>query len=178
MHQQVARLAIQVNTDFLQGVKAHAFDFALFEQGHVGFGDADVLCQIIKVAPRTAGEFEIIDKRLALQLSVASVSTLGLEAPPRGRRWLVYSMPPQTQLELQRMQETIRQSRPKSQTLPRGKGGGSLSVGLEQDSLATSDPALAGSRWDTWLQTHQSDGFFEVWSGTLAQLKKIAAEKK
>lgn len=133
---------------------------------------------IIKVAPRTAGEFEIIDKRLALQLSVASVSTLGLEAPPRGRRWLVYSMPPQTQLELQRVQETIRQSRAKSQTLPTGKGGGSLSVGLEQDSLATSDPALAGSRWDTWLQTHQSDGFFEVWSGTLAQLKKIAAEKK
>ena len=86
MHQQVARLAIQVNTDFLQCVKAHAFAFALFEQGHVGFGDADVLCQIIKVAPRTAGEFEIIDKRLALQLSVASVSTLGLEAPPRGRR--------------------------------------------------------------------------------------------
>ena len=133
---------------------------------------------IIKVEPRTAGEFEVIDKKLPLQLSVASISTLGLEAPPRGRRWLIYSMPPQTQSELQRVQEFIKQARAKSQATSKDKGGGNLSVGLEQDSLATRDPALADTRWDTWLQTRQSDGFFEAWSGTLAQLRKIAAEKR
>ena len=51
-------------------------------------------------------------------------------------------------------------------------------MGIEQDSLASSDPTLADTRWDTWLQTRQSDGFFEAWSGTLAQIKKIAVEKK
>jgi hypothetical protein len=39
-----------------------------------------------KVEPRAAGEFEVIDKKLPLQLSVESVSILGLEAPPRGPR--------------------------------------------------------------------------------------------
>ena len=49
---------------------------------------------IIGVELRTAGEFEAIDKKLPLQLTVASAPTLGLEASPRGRRWLIYSMPP------------------------------------------------------------------------------------
>ena len=133
---------------------------------------------IVKVEPRTAGDFDVIDKKLPLQLSVASVSTLGLEAPPRGRRWLIYSMPPQTQVELQRVQETVRQARAVNQATGKAKGGGSLSLGLEQDSLASSDPALADTPWSTWIQTRQSDGFFEAWTGTLAQLRKVAAEKR
>ena len=133
---------------------------------------------MVKVEPRTAGDFDVIDKKLPLQLSVASVSTLGLDAPPRGRRWLIFSMPPQTQLELQRVQETIKQARAASQATGKAKWGGSLSVGLEQDSLASSDPALADTPWSTWIQTRQSDGFFEAWTGTLAQLRKISAEKK
>ena len=76
------------------------------------------------------------------------------------------------------MQDTIRQSRAKAQTRPQGQGGGSLSVGVEQDSLATSDPTLADTRWNTWLQIRQSEGFFEAWSGTLAQLRTLAAEKR
>jgi hypothetical protein len=40
------------------------------------------------------------------------------------------------------------------------------------------EPALANTRWDTWLQTRQRDGFFEVWRGTPAQLRKMAGEKK
>lgn len=44
-------------------------------------------------------------------------------------------------------------------------------------AAAVTDPTLANTRWDTWLQTRQRDGFYEVWSGTPAQLKK-AAEKK
>lgn len=133
---------------------------------------------IIKIEPRTAGEFEVIDRKLPLQLTVASAPTLGLDAAPRGRRWLIYSMPPQTQAELRRVQDTVRQARAQSQATGKASGAGSLGVGLEQDSLAPSDPTLADTRWDTWLQTRQSEGFFEVWSGTLAQLKKIAADKQ
>lgn len=129
---------------------------------------------VIKVVPREAGAFEPVDKKLPLQLVVASQSTLGLDAPPAGRRWLIYSLPATTQAELLRIQVFIRQAR----AMPNNRGGGSLSVGVEQDSLAVTEPALVNTRWDTWLQTKQRDGFFEVWTGTPAQLQKLAATKR
>ena len=127
---------------------------------------------MIKVAPREAGGFEVIDRKLPLQLAVASVATLGLDAPPAGRRWLIYSLPVATQTELKRIQDFIKTARAN----PQVKGGGSLSVGVEQASLVSSDPALAHTRWNTWLQMVRKDGFFEVWSGTPAQLQKMATE--
>lgn len=128
---------------------------------------------IIKVTPREPGGFVPIDKKLPLQVAVASAATLGLDAPPLGRRWLIYSMPASTQTELQRIQATMRQAKANAT-------GGSLSLGVEQDSLAVAvmDPALADSRWETWLQMKKADGFFEVWSGTPAQLKKSADKSK
>jgi len=129
---------------------------------------------IVRLLPAQAGAFEPIDKKLPLQLSVASVSTLGLEPPPAGRRWLIYSLPAPTQAELRRVQNTIQQAK----ALPNGQGAGSLSVGVEQDSLAVTEPALASTRWDTWLQTRKQDGFYEVWSGTPDQIRKMAASKK
>lgn len=129
---------------------------------------------LIKVVPRATGAFEPVDKKLPLQLAVASQSTLGLDAPPAGRRWLIYSLPAATQAELRRIQGLIRQAR----ALPNNRGSGSLSVGVEQDSLAVTEPALVNTRWETWLQTKQRDGFFEIWTGTPAQLQKLAAEKR
>jgi hypothetical protein len=130
---------------------------------------------IVKMTPRDPAAFEAIDKKLPLQLAVTTVSTLGLEAPAAGRRWLIYSLPPATQAELQRVQSVIL----KAKTLPNGKGGGTLSMGVEQDSLAAAitDPALANTRWETWLQNKQREGFFEVWTGTAAQIQKLAAKK-
>jgi hypothetical protein len=127
---------------------------------------------ILKVDPREPGTFEAIDKKLPLQVSVASVSTLGLDAPPAGRRWLIYSLPAPTQAELLRIQTVMRQAKANSGN----KGGGSLSVGVAQDSLAVTDPALASTRWETWLQFKQRDGFFEVWTGTPAQLQKMGGK--
>jgi hypothetical protein len=129
---------------------------------------------VIKVMPREAGAFEPVDKKLPLQLAVAAQSTLGLDAPPAGRRWLIYSLPAATQAELRRIQGFIRQAR----AMPNNRGGGSLSVGVEQDSLAGTEPALVNTRWETWMQTKQREGFFEVWTGTSAQLQKLAAEKR
>lgn len=127
---------------------------------------------VIKITPREPGAFAAIDKKLALQLAMASGATLGLESPPAGRRWLLYSLPTGTQVELRQIQDTIKRAKASAQS-------GSLSLGIEQDSMAAAvtDPTLANTRWDTWLQTRQRDGFYEVWSGTPAQLKK-AAEKK
>lgn len=131
---------------------------------------------VIKVTPREPGGFQAIDKKLPLQLSVASGATLGLEPPPTGRHWLLYSMPAATQAELRHVQDTIKRAK----AAANGSAAGSLSIGVEQDSLAAAvtDPVLANTRWDTWLQTRQSDGFFEAWSGTPAQMKKAASEKK
>ncbi len=130
----------------------------------------------IKLTPRDPAAFEAVDKKLPLQVDVASAATLGLEAPPLGRRWLLYSMPASTQAELQRIQATVRQAKAN----PNYKAGGSLSLGVEQDSLAVAvtDATLAQTRWETWLQTRRADGFFEVWSGTPAQLQQAAAKVK
>ena len=127
---------------------------------------------VVKVTPREAGQFAPIDKKLPLQVAVATGSTQGLEAPAPGRRWLIYSMPATTQAELQRIQATMRQAKANG-------FGGSLSLGVEQESLAlaATDPTLAETRWETWLQMKKVDGFFEVWSGTLAQLKKSSTGK-
>ncbi len=127
----------------------------------------------LKVTPREVGAFEVIDKKLPLQLAVASTGTLGLSAPGNGRRWLIYSLPVASQTELKQVQNAIKAAR----NNPQPKGG-SLSVGIEQDSLIIQDPALSSTRWETWLQAAQHEGFFEVWSGTPAQLLKMAAEKR
>lgn len=128
---------------------------------------------IIKLVPREPGAFEVIDKKLPLQVTVAAASTLGLESAPADRRWQIYSLPAVTQMELSRLQQTIKLAK----GLPNGRGGGSLSVGVEQDSLAVTTPALANTRWDTWMQTRQRDGFFKIWSGTPAQLLRMAGSK-
>jgi hypothetical protein len=129
---------------------------------------------VIKVVPNDPTAFEAIDKKLPLQVSVASVATLGLDAPPPSRRWLIYSLPPATQAEMQRIQSMILRAK----AMPNGKGAGSLGMGVAQESLAITDPALANTRWDTWLQTKQRDGFFEVWVGTPAQIQSLAAKGK
>jgi hypothetical protein len=131
---------------------------------------------IIKVTPSDPTAFAPIDKKLALQVAVANASTMGLDAPPLGRRWLVYSMPASTQAELQAIQATIR----KAKADPTRKSGGTLGMGVEQDSLANAvtDPALVNTRWETWLQTNKTDGFFEVWSGTAAQLQAQGNSRK
>lgn len=129
---------------------------------------------VIKLTPREAGAFEPVDKKLPMQQTVASTATVGLDAPAPGRRWLVHSLPVDSQAELRRIQNTIRLQQAKSS----GNGGGSLSVGVQQDALAVNSPALVNTRWETWLQTNQRDGFYEVWSGTLAQLLDTATQSK
>ena len=127
---------------------------------------------LIQLKPKVAGAFEPVDRKLPLTLTTSSVATLGLDAPGTGRRWLVYSLPPATQAELQRVQAAVRQA----QAQPGYQRGGSLSIGIEQKDLAMTDPALDHTRWSTWVQVRQSEGFFEMWNGTPAQIRKMAAD--
>lgn len=126
---------------------------------------------VIKMTPSEPGAFEAIDRKLPLQVTTVSAATAGLKAPPQGRNWLLYSMPAATQTELLRIQALVR-------TLKASGQKGSLGLGVEQDSLAVTSPALADTRWETWLQVKKSNGFFEVWSGTLTQLRRAAEKAK
>jgi hypothetical protein len=130
----------------------------------------------LKVTPREPGAFEVIDKKIPLQLAVASISTQGLDAPGSGRRWLIYSLPSASQAELKQIQSFIKTARNPAD--PKQSKAGSLSVGIEQDALVVNNPALSDTRWETWLQTAKQEGFYEVWSGTPALLLKLAAEQR
>ena len=122
----------------------------------------------IAIRPAQPGAFEPIDKRLPMRMTTASVNALGLATPRADRRWLIYSLAPESQAELQRIRSHIK----RVQAQAGDKRGGTVAVGVSQAGLALRDPALAATRWESWLQTSREDGFFELWSGTLGDLLK------
>jgi hypothetical protein len=123
---------------------------------------------VVRIQPAQPGTFEGIDRSLPMKFAVASTNALGLETPSPDRRWLVYSLTAESQAELSRIQDSFR--RLKMQ--PSGNGGVRVGVGIAQEGVAVRDPALSDTRWDTWLQTSRQEGFYEIWSGTIAQLLK------
>ena len=131
-------------------------------------GAVPILQMAIK--PAVAGAFEPIDRKLPMRFAIASSNSLGLATPPSNRRWLIYSLPPESQAELQRLQASFK----RLQAQGGSNRGGSVALGISQEGLAVRDPALANTKWETWLQTTKQDGFFELWSGTIADLLKAA----
>lgn len=128
----------------------------------------------IQLKPKVEGAFAPVDRQLPLAMTTATRATLGLDAPGPGRRWLVYSLPPATQAELQRVQAMVKQA----QAQPGYQRGGTLALGVEQKDLAVTDPALSRTKWSTWMQVKQSEGFFEVWNGTPEEIRRLAEAKR
>jgi hypothetical protein len=128
----------------------------------------------IQLTPKVVGAFEPVDKKLPLQLAAPSTAATGLQPAPAGRRWLVYGLPPATQAELSRIQNMVRHA----QAQPGYQKGGQLSLGIEQTELALTNPQLANTRWATWLQVKKAEGYFEIWSGTPAQILALANAKR
>jgi hypothetical protein len=128
----------------------------------------------IQLTPKVVGAFEPVDKKLPLQLAAPSTAATGLQPAPAGRRWLVYGLPPATQAELSRIQNMVRHA----QAQPGYQKGGQLSLGIEQTELALTNPQLANTRWATWLQVKKVEGYFEIWSGTPAQILALANAKR
>jgi hypothetical protein len=131
---------------------------------------------VLKLTPQDPKAFPAIDRKLPLQLATSTGAVQGLDAAPPGRRWWVYSLPTASQAELLRIQTQVKQARAQAT----GATGGTLSLGLAQDDLAAHlaahDPTLAASRWATWMQVRRADGFFEVWTGTLAQVRNATSQ--
>jgi hypothetical protein len=121
----------------------------------------------LAIRPTEPGAFDPIDRKLPMRFSVAAAGALGLAPPPAGRRWLIYSFPPESQAELSRIQGYFKR-------IQASRLGGSVAVGIAQDGVAATNPALADTRWESWLQTSRREGFFELWSGTIASLMKQA----
>lgn len=124
----------------------------------------------IAVRPAEAGVFEPIERKLPMRFAVSSAATLGLAPPPSKRRWLIYSLTPESQAELTRIQDFFK----RRQSDPSHKKGGTLSLGIAQDGVASKDPALANTRWESWLQVSRQEGFFELWSGSVTDLLQQA----
>lgn len=153
-------------------------------------GGAPVMEVVIE--PAVPGAFEVVNKKLPMRLvnGQASPSTatatdttalrsFGLQAAPPGRRWLIYSFTPESQAELVRVQTTAKRLQQDKQTgSGPGKGGGKTYIGIAQEGIAARDPAFANTRWESWLQTRQSEGFYELWSGTVGSLLKQAGRPK
>lgn len=128
----------------------------------------------LAIKPQEPGAFEAVDKKLPMQWASQTPKSLGLQAADKGRRWLVFDFPAASQAELTRLQIQFKSV----QAQRKGKSGGSISVGIAQDGVAVNAPALAGTRWESWLQTSKAQGFFELWSGTVASLLKAASDAK
>lgn len=160
---------VQFSSDMLQANPAE-FRVALQVDARISPPASTVPMLKIQLTPKNPGAFPPVDKSLPLQLATTSGTVIGLDPAPRGRRWLHYSLPTETQAELRGIQATVRSA----QAQPGYQKGGRLSLGIEQTDLALTDPTLANTRWETWLQTKQSEGFFEVWTGTPAQILRQA----
>ena len=130
----------------------------------------------IAIRPRVESAFDAMEKTLPMHFTVSTAevnNAKGLAPAPAQRRWLIYSFTPESQAELTRIQNYFKRLQAQQQ----GKGDGSVAVGIAQEGVAAKDPALANTRWESWLQTSAREGFYELWSGTIADLLKQAQRK-
>jgi hypothetical protein len=147
------------------------FKFALQIDNYVAPSPNSVPLLELSIKPARLGGFEEYSKMLPMRFE-SSAAPAGLSPASKERRWLIYSLSLESQSELMALQVRMKKLMAEKQS----NGGGSLSVGIHQDGLAPNDPRFANMRWDSWLQTEIKSGYFELWSGTVADLK--AASKK
>ena len=119
----------------------------------------------LAIRPREPGMFEPVDKKLPMRAAPFPGGSRGLEPASAGRRWMVYSIPPASQAELAAVQSYFRKLQGE-----KPKGGGSVAIGISQAGMAATDPALADTKWESWLQTSHREGFYEIWSGPVSTL--------
>jgi hypothetical protein len=123
----------------------------------------------ISIKPAREGGFGPVSKRLPLQFESSSSPT-GLSPAEKDRKWMVYALTVESQEELRLLQATIK----KLMAERSSNGGGSMTVAMHQEGLAPEDPRLANTKWESWIQTDSKTGYFELWLGTLRDLKAAA----
>lgn len=121
---------------------------------------------ILKITPSDPEAFAPVDRQFPLVALTAWGGMVGLPALDRGRRWLIYRLSPDARRDLGELRDRFKALRDQ-----KGSGkGGALSIGIAQEGMAVKDPVFASSRWESWLQVSRTQGFFQLWSGTTAEL--------
>lgn len=117
----------------------------------------------VDIKPDAEGDFPRISRMLYMRSTHWSSNLKGLDPPPPSRKWLVYAFTPESAAELRRMQSTFRELKGKSR-------GATVTLGISQDAIAAGNPALADTKWESWLQASRADGFFKLRSGKVGDL--------
>ena len=117
----------------------------------------------IDIKPDAEGDFPRVKRMLGMQAADWSPRHTGLAPSGQGRKWLVYSFTPESAAELRQIQTAFRNLKGKAK-------GGSVTLGISQESVAARNPELGNTKWESWLQATKADGFFQLWSGTLGEL--------
>lgn len=123
---------------------------------------------VIHLTTKRRGSVDNVERRLPMHYLQTAGAVPGLPLPDSRRRWLVYSLTPESRAELQAIQNRVRQGRDD------GGEGGTLGLGIDQSGLLENTTDMMDSRWETWLQVSTQEGFFELWSGTVADLLRQA----
>lgn len=128
----------------------------------------------IRIAPKEAGAFPVIDERMRMRQVALEPVALGLPAADSGMRWRVYVLKPE---QVERMRAVQLEFRTRREA-PGGKAGGSLSIGVGIESLASGANPPDGLRLESWLRLLREDGFRKLWSGSVGDLHAAARARQ
>ncbi|MFO1314081.1 MAG: hypothetical protein U1F58_00625 [Burkholderiales bacterium] len=95
----------------------------------------------------------------------ADTAQLGLPAAGAGRAWMIYALDPAGARQMAELQQRLSAMRA-------GKQKGTLAIGVRIDGVAEAVPQYATTRIETWMRVAAADGFFELWSGRIADATK------
>ena len=132
--------------------------------------DAEPLL-LITIRPAGSAAFTPVDEKLPMYFNIADVNSLGLPTPPIGRKWLIYGLTRESQTRLSGLQTYF-------ESLKAQKFTGNIGIGIAQENVAVRDLELADTEWQSWIRTSRQTGFFEIWSGTVAELLNAAEQSK
>ncbi|MBK9117332.1 MAG: hypothetical protein IPM22_17350 [Betaproteobacteria bacterium] len=91
----------------------------------------------------------------------ADPAQLGLPATGAGRAWMIYGLDAAGARQMAELQQRLAAMRA-------GKQKGTLAIGVRIEGVAEAVPQYATTRIETWMRVAAADGFFELWSGRIA----------
>ena len=102
---------------------------------------------------------------IPLVAASGDAAQLGLPVAGAGRAWMAYQLDAAGARQMAELQQKLAAMRA-------GKQKGTLAIGVRIDGVAEAVPQYATTRIETWMRVATADGFFELWSGRIADAAK------
>jgi hypothetical protein len=102
---------------------------------------------------------------IPLVASSGDAKELGLPTAGAGRAWMAYQLDAAGARQMAELQQKLAAMRA-------GRQKGTLAIGVRIDGVAEAVPQYATTRIETWMRVATADGFFELWSGRIADATK------